>query len=150
MLTIENKNLFVGTDGYILKVVLEKEGEILAAEKHRLNISAGEKDSVKIGLEVPENGGEYVLTASAVRTIFFYSSRICRRKMSATRALKFAPMVVNPMPMSHQFDIDCGKFVQKLSLSFTVICYSRTLHEFILFVKNDNLVASISVNRSHA
>ena len=66
LLTIENRNLFVGTDVYIFKVTLEKEGEILAAEEHRLNISAGEKDSVKIGLEVPENGGEYVLTASAV------------------------------------------------------------------------------------
>ncbi len=66
VLTIENRNLFVGTEGYIFKVTLEKEGEILAAEEHRLNISAGEKASVKIGLEVPENGGEYVLTASAV------------------------------------------------------------------------------------
>ena len=66
VLTIENRNLFVGTEGYIFKVTLEKEGEILSAEEHRLNISAGEKDSVKIGLEVPENGGEYVLTASAV------------------------------------------------------------------------------------
>lgn len=66
VITIENRNLFVGTEGFIFKVTLEKEGEILAAEEHRLNISAGEKDSVKIGLEVPENGGEYVLTASAV------------------------------------------------------------------------------------
>ena len=65
-LTIENRNLFIGTEGYIFKVTLEKEGEILAAEEHRLNISAGEKHSVKIGLEVPENGGEYVLTASTV------------------------------------------------------------------------------------
>lgn len=66
VLTIENRNLFVGTEGYIFKVVLEKEGKILSAEEHRLNISAGETGSVKIGLEVPENGGEYVLTASAV------------------------------------------------------------------------------------
>ncbi|MGN0616661.1 glycoside hydrolase family 2 TIM barrel-domain containing protein [Ruminococcus flavefaciens] len=65
-LTIENRNLFISTEGYIFKVTLEKEGEILAAEEHRLNISVGEKYSVKIGLEVPENGGEYVLTASAV------------------------------------------------------------------------------------
>ena len=66
VITIENRNLFVGTEGYIFKVTLVKEGEILVAEEHRLNISAGEKDSVKIGLEVPENGGEYVLTAYAV------------------------------------------------------------------------------------
>ena len=66
VLTIENRNLFVGTEGYIFKVVLEKEGKILDTEEHRLNISAGETGSMKIGLEVPENGGEYVLTASAV------------------------------------------------------------------------------------
>ena len=66
VLTIENRNLFVGTDGYIFKVALEKEGKILGTEEHRLNISAGETGSVKIGLEIPENGGEYVLTASAV------------------------------------------------------------------------------------
>ena len=66
VLTVENRNLFTDTSGYIFKVTLEKEGDILSAEEHRLNISAGEKDSVKIGLEVPENGGEYVLTAYAV------------------------------------------------------------------------------------
>jgi len=66
VLTVENRNLFVGTDGYIFKVTLEKEGEILAAEEHSLNIAAGETGSVKIGLAIPENGGEYVLTASAM------------------------------------------------------------------------------------
>ncbi len=66
ILTVENRNLFIDTSGYIFKVTLEKEGEILAAEEHCLSISAGEKDSVKIGLTVPENGGEYVLTACAV------------------------------------------------------------------------------------
>lgn len=66
VLTVENRNLFVGTDGYIFKVTLEKEGKILSAEEHRLNVAAGEKDNIKIGLAIPENGGEYVLTASAV------------------------------------------------------------------------------------
>ena len=66
VLTVENRNLFVGTEGYIFKVTLEKEGEILKAEEHSLNISAGETGSMKIGLAIPENGGEYVLTASAV------------------------------------------------------------------------------------
>ena len=66
VLTVENRNLFIDTSGYLFKVTLEKEGEILATEEHHLNISAGEKDSVKIGLAIPENGGEYVLTASAV------------------------------------------------------------------------------------
>ena len=66
VLTVENRNLFIGTDGYIFKITLEKEGQILATEEHRLNISAGETGSVKISLAIPENGGEYVLTASAV------------------------------------------------------------------------------------
>ncbi len=66
VLTVENRNLFIDTSRYIFKVTLEKEGEILAAEEHRLNISSGETGSVKIALAIPENGGEYVLTASAV------------------------------------------------------------------------------------
>ncbi len=66
VLTVENRNLFIDTSGYRFKVTLAKEGEILASEEHRLNIAAGETGSVKIGLAVPEYGGEYVLTASAV------------------------------------------------------------------------------------
>ncbi len=66
VLTVENRNLFIGTDGYMFRATLEKEGVILAAEEHRLTISAGETGSVQIGLAIPENGGEYVLTASAV------------------------------------------------------------------------------------
>lgn len=66
VLTVENRNLFTDTSGYIFKVTLEKEGGILSAEELRLNISAGEAGSVKLGLIIPENGGEYVLTAYAV------------------------------------------------------------------------------------
>lgn len=66
VLTVENRNLFVDTSGYLFKVTLEKKGEILAAEEHSLNIAAGETGIVKIGLAIPENGGEYVLTASAM------------------------------------------------------------------------------------
>ncbi len=66
VLTVENRNLFIDTSGYLFKMTLAKEGELLAAEEHSLNISAGETGSVKIGLAIPENGGEYVLTASAV------------------------------------------------------------------------------------
>ena len=66
VLTVENRNLFTDTSGYIFKVTLEKEGGILSAEELRLNISAGEAGSVKLGLNIPENGGEYVLTAYAV------------------------------------------------------------------------------------
>ncbi len=66
VLTVENRNLFIDTSGYLFKVTLAKEGKILGTEEHSLNISAGETGSVKIGLTVPEHGGEYVLTASAV------------------------------------------------------------------------------------
>ncbi len=66
VLTVENRNLFIDTSGYLFKVTLAKEGEILGTEEHRLNVPAGETSSVKIGLTVPEHGGEYVLTASAV------------------------------------------------------------------------------------
>ncbi|MBQ8514167.1 MAG: DUF4981 domain-containing protein [Ruminococcus sp.] len=66
VLTVENRNLFIDTSGYIFKVILEKEGAILAAEEYLLSIPAGEMGHVKIGLTVPETGGEYVLTASAV------------------------------------------------------------------------------------
>ena len=66
VLTVENRNLFTDTSGYIFKVTLEKEGGILSAEELRLNISAGEAGGVKLGPNIPENGGEYVLTAYAV------------------------------------------------------------------------------------
>ena len=66
VLTVENRNLFIDTSEYIFKITLEKEGKILGTEEHLINISAGETSSVKIGLDVPEHGGEYVLTASAV------------------------------------------------------------------------------------
>ncbi len=66
ILTIENRNLFIDTNGYIFKVTLEKEGEIIATEEHILNISAGETNSIKIGIEIPKSREEYVLTASTV------------------------------------------------------------------------------------
>ncbi len=66
VLTVENRNLFIDTSSCIFKVTLAKESRVLAAEEHVLHIPAGEQGSVKIGLPIPENGGEYVLTASAV------------------------------------------------------------------------------------
>ena len=66
VLSIENRNLFIDTSGYIFRVTLEKNGEILETKDYRINVSAGETGSVKIGLAVPENGGEYVLTACAI------------------------------------------------------------------------------------
>lgn len=66
VLSIENRNLFIDTSGFIFRVTLEKNGEILETKDYRINISAGETGSVKIGLAVPESGGEYVLTARAI------------------------------------------------------------------------------------
>ena len=108
VLTVENRNLFVGTEGYIFKVTLEKEGEILAAEEHRLNISAGEKDSVKIGLEVPENGGEYVLTAYAVLaedTIWAEKGH----EISFAQQIVKTPEITAPMT-AHKAEIVYGDF----------------------------------------
>ena len=107
-LTIENRNLFIGTEGYIFKVTLEKEGEILAAEEHRLNISVGEKYSVKIGLEVPENGGEYVLTASAViaeDTIWAEKGH----EISFAQQIVKTPEITDPMT-AHKAEIVYGDF----------------------------------------
>ncbi len=66
VLNVENRNLFIDTNGYIFKITLAKEGKILGTEEHHLNIPAGKTGSMQIGLTVPPNGGEYVLTASAV------------------------------------------------------------------------------------
>ena len=108
VLTVENRNLFVGTEGYIFKVTLEKEGEILVAEEHRLNISAGEKGSVKIGLEVPENGGEYVLTAYAVLaedTIWAEKGH----EISFAQQIVKTPEITAPMT-AHKAEIVYGDF----------------------------------------
>ena len=108
VLTVENRNLFVGTEGYIFKVTLEKEGEILVAEEHRLNISAGEKDSVRIGLEVPENGGEYVLTAYAVLaedTIWAEKGH----EISFAQQIVKTPEITAPMT-AHKAEIVYGDF----------------------------------------
>ena len=66
VLTVKNRNLFVDTIGYRFVVTLEKEGTVLAKKEHTLEIPAGEDASVKIGLAIPKEAGEYVLTASAV------------------------------------------------------------------------------------
>lgn len=108
LLTIENRNLFVGTEGYIFRVVLEKEGKILGTEEHRLNISAGETGSVKIGLEIPENGGEYVLTASAViaeDTIWAEKGH----EISFAQEVVKTPEITAPMT-AHKAEIVYGDF----------------------------------------
>ena len=108
VLTVENRNLFVGTEGYIFKVTLEKEGDILSAEEHRLNISAGEAGSVKLGLDIPENGGEYVLTAYAVLaedTIWAEKGH----EISFAQQIVKTPEITAPMT-AHKAEIVYGDF----------------------------------------
>ena len=108
MLTVENRNLFTDTSGYIFKVTLEKEGDILSAEEHRLNISAGEAGSVKLGLDIPENGGEYVLTAYAVLaedTIWAEKGH----EISFAQQIVKTPEITAPMT-AHKAEIVYGDF----------------------------------------
>ena len=108
VLTVENRNLFTDTSGYIFKVTLEKEGDILGTEEHRLNISAGETGSVKLGLNIPENGGEYVLTASAVLaedTIWAEKGH----EISFAQQIVKTPEITAPMT-AHKAEIVYGDF----------------------------------------
>ena len=108
VLTVENRNLFTDTSGYIFKVTLEKEGDILSAEEHRLNISAGEAGSVKLGLDIPENGGEYVLTANAVLaedTIWAEKGH----EISFAQQIVKTPEITAPMT-AHKAEIVYGDF----------------------------------------
>ncbi len=66
ILTVKNRNLFIDTSGYRFVVTLEREGNVLATEEHVLVIPAGGEASVKTGLMIPKEPGEYVVTASAV------------------------------------------------------------------------------------
>lgn len=63
--TVNNRNLFTDTSGYIFKVTLEKEGALITAEEHRVNVPAGESAVTAIGLKLPSESGEYVYTVSA-------------------------------------------------------------------------------------
>ena len=108
VLTVENRNLFTDTSGYIFKVTLEKEGDILSAEEHRLNISAGEAGSVKLGLDIAENGGEYVLTAYAVLaedTIWAEKGH----EISFAQQIVKTPEITAPMT-AHKAEIVYGDF----------------------------------------
>ncbi len=108
VLTVENRNLFTDTSGYIFKVTLEKEGDSLSAEEHRLNISAGEAGSVKLGLDIPENGGEYVLTANAVLaedTIWAEKGH----EISFAQQIVKTPEITAPMT-AHKAEIVYGDF----------------------------------------
>ena len=66
VLTVKNRNLFTDTTGYRFVVTLAKEGAVLSEEEPELCVPAGEDASVKLGLALPKEPGEYVITASAV------------------------------------------------------------------------------------
>lgn len=66
VLTVKNRNLFADTSGYRFVVTLEREDKVLAKEEHALTIPAGEDGTVMLGLTMPTECGEYVVTASAV------------------------------------------------------------------------------------
>ena len=66
VLTIENRNLFTGTEAYIFKVTLEREGEFISSEEHEADVPAGAALDIALGLEIPDEAGEYVITASAI------------------------------------------------------------------------------------
>ena len=66
IVTVENRNLFIDTSAYIFRVTLEKEGEVLGTEEHTLTVNAGEIGTFTIGMDIPNDSGEYVFTVSAV------------------------------------------------------------------------------------
>ncbi len=126
VLTVRNKNLFVDTSGYLFRVTLAQEDEILATEEHRLQIAAGETGSVNIGLQIPDAGGEYVLTttahlaentlwAEAGHEIAFAQEIIQRKKEAPDQSTAIAQIVwssfvvgVNGENFSMQFDYRDG------------------------------------------
>ena len=66
VLTVKNRNLFTDTSGYRFIASLEKDGQVLAQEELKLSVPAGEDGTVKVGIGIPEEAGEYVITVSAV------------------------------------------------------------------------------------
>lgn len=69
-LTVTNKNLFVDTSDYLFTVTLEKEDTVLETREYKLNVPAGCAETVKLNLNIPKEGGEYIINASAVLDIY--------------------------------------------------------------------------------
>ncbi len=65
ILIVKNRNLFVDTTRYNFVITLESDGQVLAQEAYKLAVLPGEDASIKIGLALPKEPGEYVYTASA-------------------------------------------------------------------------------------
>ena len=66
VLTVQNRNLFTDTSYLTFAVSLEKEGRVLDTETHSLTVLPGEDGTLRTTLFLPAEGGEYLLTASAL------------------------------------------------------------------------------------
>ncbi|MBE6847873.1 MAG: DUF4981 domain-containing protein [Ruminococcus sp.] len=65
LLTIDNRNLFTDTSGYVFCITLAQEDQVLGKENHRLTIAPGMKGTIHTSLQILEGDGEYVFTVSA-------------------------------------------------------------------------------------
>lgn len=61
---IINKSLFTSTSDYECRIVLEKEGVIVAENVIATDVKPGKSTTYKDVVAMPEDGGEYVVTAS--------------------------------------------------------------------------------------
>ena len=66
VLTIKNQNLFADTSYLVFEITLEQEGTRLLRGGISVTVPAGETASVPSGVDLPTEGGEYVLTARAL------------------------------------------------------------------------------------
>lgn len=66
VLTVENRNLFAGTDNLKFVVRLLKNGVEMKADSFVFGVSAGETKTRKLNVEIPACAGEYVCEVSAV------------------------------------------------------------------------------------
>ncbi len=66
ILTVKNRNLFTDTSYLSFEICLEKEGRILSKEAHSLTVLPGAEASLQTNLPLPQEAGEYILTASGI------------------------------------------------------------------------------------
>lgn len=64
--TIENRNLFMGTDSYVFESTLEKEGNVLSRKNFEIDIVAGSSKMVDLDMVMPKEPGEYIITVRAL------------------------------------------------------------------------------------
>jgi len=65
-LTVENRNLFAGTDNLKFTASLEKNGVVLRSDTFSFDVKAGESGSMKLCINKIDSAGEYVYHVSAV------------------------------------------------------------------------------------